>query len=90
MANIKSALKRAQLAEVRESRNKAVKSGVKTATRKLESTAASGNAENTKLAYKNAASVIDKAVSKGVLHKNTAARKKSRLAKRLNKVAAQA
>ena len=89
MANIKSALKRAQLAEVREARNRAIKSGVKTATRKLDGAIASGNADNAKLAYEQAASVIDKAVSKGVLHKNTASRKKARLAKAINKATAQ-
>ncbi|MCL5045538.1 MAG: 30S ribosomal protein S20 [Actinobacteria bacterium] len=89
MANIKSALKRAQLAEIREARNRGIKSGVKTATRKLDGAIASGNAENVKLAYGKAASVIDKAVSKGVLHKNTASRKKARLARAINRAATQ-
>lgn len=73
MANIKSAIKRAKKAAVRTLRNRAVKSTVRTAVRRVQTQGAEALAQ--------AFSVIDRAVSKGVLHKNTAARKKARLAK---------
>ena len=59
-------------------------SSLKTSIRKFEDSLKAGNIDAAKSLYKNAASLIDKAVSKGTLHKNTAARKKSRLAKKLN------
>lgn len=83
MANIKSAIKRAELAEIRTQRNRTVKTSVKTAARRVESALAAGDGSAAEQAYRGAASLIDKAVSKGVLHKNTAARKKARLAKRI-------
>lgn len=83
LANIKSAIKRVALAKVRAERNRARRSRVKTAVRTYERTLAGGDAEATRQAFKDAARQLDKAVSHGVLHKNTAARKKSRLAARL-------
>lgn len=83
MANIKSAIKRARLAEIRTLRNQAVKTSVKTAARKVEAALSAGDNAAMEASYRQAASLIDKAVSKGVLHKNTAARKKARLAKRI-------
>ena len=80
MANIKSALKRIKVTEFKTRRNKMIISSLKTSIRKFEDSLKAGN----KSLYRNAASIIDKAVSKGTLHKNTAARKKSRLAKKLN------
>ena len=80
MANIKSAKKRAITSAKRAERNKMVKSSLRTAVRKFVEAVGSDNGQ-TKL---NAAfSALDKAASKGVIHKNTAARKKARLAKRL-------
>ncbi len=84
MANIKSAKKRAEIAERNAIRNAPVKKSVKTIVRKFNE---ADTKENAAVALKETIITIDKAVAKGVLHKNAAARKKSRLAKRLNKMA---
>lgn len=86
MANIKSAKKRVLIAEVRNARNKAIKSGVKTAVKKVEAAVAAGDKENAQKEFLNATSLIDKAEKKGVFHKNTASNKVSRLAKLVNTV----
>jgi small subunit ribosomal protein S20 len=88
MANIKSAIKRAKLAEARARRNKAVRSRVKTAARKVVQAVAAADAASAEAALRNAMSTIDRAASKGVIHPRTAARKKSRLARRLNQLGA--
>lgn len=80
MANIKSQIKRNRQNEVRRARNKSVNSALKTSVKKVETAATSGEATDELL--RDAQSKIDNAVSRGVLHKKTAARKKSRLAKR--------
>ena len=85
MANIKSAEKRARIAKVRTARNKAYKSAVKTATKKFDAALNSGDVNQAREAFVKAEKQLDKAANKGVIHKNTAARKKSKLAKRLNK-----
>ena len=85
MANIKSAQKRIRVAAKKQARNKHVKSTTKTAIKKVVSAAGTSDA-NTLLVQ--AITAIDKAVVKGVYHKNTAARKKSRLTKMINKAAA--
>ena len=77
MANTKSALKRIRTSIKRNLRNRQVKSSVRTAVRKFQDNA-------TVESLRSAISALDKAVSKGVLHRNTAARKKSRLTLRLN------
>ncbi|MBF7096568.1 30S ribosomal protein S20 [Alkalibacter mobilis] len=84
MANIKSAMKRAQIAELRTARNKSVKTGIKTNIKKFESALESKDSEAALTAYKTAVKSLDKGVAKGVLHKNSAARKKSSLARKLN------
>ncbi len=81
MANIKSAIKRVELSEERRIRNAAVKSQVRTAVRKYREAVASGDSAKVAGALSSAFATIDKAATKGVLHKNTASRKKSRLAK---------
>lgn len=86
MANIKSALKRAQIARIRTTKNAAYKSMMKTAIRRFETTL-KGDVETAKQTLVKAVRIIDKLVSKGIIHKNTAARKKSRLARKLNKAA---
>ena len=88
MANIKSAKKRIKVLAKKTLRNKMVKSGTKTAVKKVAAAAESGDKDNARASLRNAVSAIDKAVSKGVYHKNTAARKKSRLAKMVNKIGA--
>ena len=84
MANHKSALKRAGQNERRRMRNKAVKTTVKNEVKRVRLAAAEGTAEDAAARLKSATSNIDKAAKKGVLHKRTAARKISRLAKLVN------
>jgi small subunit ribosomal protein S20 len=82
VANIKSQLKRIKTNRVATERNKAVKSELKTWIRKFREAADSGNTEQAKEALKVASTKLDKAVSKGVIHKNQAANKKSAMAKK--------
>ncbi len=82
MANIKSQLKRIKTNRKATERNKAVKSEVKTAIRRFREAAATGETEKAAEALKFASKKLDKAVSKGVIHKNQAANKKSALAKK--------
>ncbi len=87
MANIKSAKKRILVNETKAARNKAIKSEVKTSIKKVEAAVAANDKAAAEAALKNATSVIEGACSKGVYHKNNAARKVSRLAKLVNGVA---
>lgn len=87
MANIKSAKKRILVAETKTARNKAIKSKVKTYVKKVETAVEKKDVETAKVALKEAISVINKAGSKGVYHKNTCARKISRLTKAVNEIA---
>lgn len=84
MANIKSAQKRIKVTQVKTLRNKMVKSSLKTVIKKFEVAVSSGNVEEAKLALVNATKALDMAASKGIIHKNMASRKKSRLAAKLN------
>ena len=86
MANIKSAKKRILTSEKKAAANKAVKSQVKTAVKKVRAAVEAGDKEAAKAALINASSVIDKAETKGVIHKNNASRKVSRLANSINKI----
>ena len=86
MPNIKSAKKRVQVSGVRNERNKADKSALKTTLKKFEAAVAEGNREQADSAYQAAVQSIDKAAGKGILHKNAAARKKSALTLKLNSV----
>ncbi len=87
MANIKSAKKRVLVTEVKTARNKAIRSEVKTSIKKVEAAVTAGDKAVAQDALKNAISVIESACSKGVYHKNNAARKVSRLTKLVNGVA---
>ena len=87
MANIKSAKKRILVSKKKEMRNKAVKTELKTLVKKVDAAIAEGNKEAASTAVLVATSKIDKAAKKGILHKNTAARKVSRLNKAVNKLA---
>ncbi len=89
MANIKSQIKRNRQNEKRRQRNRAVRSEIITRTRNAEAAAQYGDAEETADATRLAIKRIDKAASKGVLHPNTAARKKSRLMQRLTRLQAE-
>ena len=82
MANIKSQLKRIKTNRAATERNKAIKSEFKTAIRKFREAADAGNADEAQAALKVASTKLDKAVSKGVIHKNQAATKKSSMAKK--------
>ncbi len=87
MANIKSAKKRIITSRKRQARNKAVKSEIKTMVKKVRAAIETGDKAVAQAALTAAESKIDKAATKGVLHKNTAARKVSRLADAVNKMA---
>jgi len=87
LANIKSALKRAKKATVRALRNRSAKSTVKTSIKRLEDAVQAVNVDDAKLQLQKAIKTIDKAAAKGILHKNNAANKKSRLTKLFNKIA---
>ena len=83
MANIKSQIKRIKQNEKRHQRNKAVKSGLKTAVRKFREAADAGEKDQAIALGRDAAKKLDKAASKGVIHKNQAANRKSAIAKRV-------
>lgn len=84
LANIKSQIKRIKTNEKARQRNKAVRSEVRSYVRVVRENIAAGNKEEAQQAYAVAARKLDKAVSKGVLHKNNAANRKSRLATQIN------
>ncbi|MBQ8403948.1 MAG: 30S ribosomal protein S20 [Clostridia bacterium] len=84
MANIKSAKKRIKVNEAKAAQNKALKSALKTAMKKYEAAVAAGNMEVAETTYKATVKRIDQAVAHGFIHKNNAARKKSRFTKMLN------
>lgn len=83
MANIKSQIKRNRQNELRHERNKAVRSELKTRTKSVLSAAQSGGEDAAEL-LRVAVQRLDKAAAKGIIHKNQAARRKSRLMRRLN------
>lgn len=84
MANIKSQIKRIKTNEKARQRNKAVKSSLKTAIRRTREATAAGDVEKATVALREASRKLDKAVSKGVIHKNQAANKKSALASQVS------
>ena len=87
MANIKSAKKRILVNRTKADRNKAIKSGVKTAVKKVRVAIEANDKAAAQAALVAATATIDKAASKGVYHKNTASRKVARLAKAVNEIA---
>lgn len=87
MANIKSAKKRILVNQANADRNKAIRSGVKTAVKKVYAAIDANDKEAAKAALLEATSTIDKATTKGVYHKNYASRKISRLNLAVNKMA---
>ena len=86
MANIKSQIKRIKTNEKARQRNKSVKSSVKTAIRKFREAAEAGEKEKAIELLHDASRKLDKAASKGVIHANQAANKKSAMAKRANQL----
>ena len=87
MPNIKSAKKRVLISKAENERNKAAKSALKTVVKKFDAAVTAGDKEQADGAFKAAVKSVDKAVKKGILHKNTAARKKSSMAVKMNKLA---
>lgn len=90
MPNIKSAIKRVKISEKRTLRNASAKSALRTAIKKFEKALANQDMENAQSLLRQATRSLDKAVTKGIIHKNTAARKKSRLMQKFNKFTANA
>ena len=88
MANIKSAKKRIKVIKTKTLRNTMIKSALKTKIKKFEAAVANKNVEEAKANYVIVSKALDMAASKGILHKNKAARKKSRLAIKLNNLSA--
>ena len=88
MANIKSQIKRNKQNEKRRLRNKSVKSSLKTAIRKFNEAVQSGDTETAQTLLRTASRKLDQAASKGVIHKNQAANRKSAIAKRHDSLAA--
>ncbi|MBQ7408067.1 MAG: 30S ribosomal protein S20 [Clostridia bacterium] len=84
MPNIKSAKKRVLVNQKKNAINKSGKSEVKTAMKKLNATIEAGDYAQAEACYREVCSILDKAVAKGLLHKNTAANKKSGFAVRIN------
>ena len=87
LANIKSAKKRILVSKKKEMRNKSAKSKIKTLVKKVEAAIAEGNKSDAEEALRVVTSELSKAASKGIYHKNTAARKISRLTLAVNKLA---
>ena len=87
MPNIKSAIKRVSVIETKTLKNNMIKSEYKTASKKFEAAILDGNKENAEKLFKEAVKKIDGACSKGIIKQNTASRKKSSLAKKLNTLA---
>jgi len=88
MANTRSALKRMRQSEKRRVRNAAVRTSVRTAVKTTRTSLAAASVEEARASLARAIQLLDKAVTKGVVHKNAAARKKSRLTRQLNALAA--
>lgn len=90
MPNIKSAIKRVKTSEKRRALNASQKSALRTAVKSADQAIAGTDVEVAKAALIAATKKLDKAATKGLIHKNAASRKKSRLAKKLNALSAQA
>ncbi len=87
MPNIKSAKKRVLVNKAKAMQNKAARSALKTDIKRFEAAVAEGNRSEAEGAYKVAVKTVDKAVCRGILHKNNAAHKKSGMTLKLNKLA---
>ncbi len=84
MANLKSSKKRIRSDERKRIRNTSVKSAIKTKIKKVELAIAKGDIESARAVFSEAVSALDSAAAKGIIKKNTASRKKSRLARKIN------
>lgn len=81
MPNIKSAIKRVNVTETKNLRNRMIKSNIRTSMKKLENAAAEGNAQAINAQLNATVSTLDKAAAKGIMHKNTVNRQKARMAR---------
>lgn len=88
MANTRSALKMIRVAERRRLRNRPIRSAIRTYLRRFQQEVAAGHVEGAQAAARRAVSALDKAATKGVIHKNNASRHKSRLMIKLNRLLA--
>ena len=86
MANHKSALKRARQNEIKRTRNKGHKTRAKTAIKNVRNAIAENSLETSREKLSEAVSVLQKTVSKGIIHRNTASRKISRLSRQINRL----
>ncbi|OZM57762.1 30S ribosomal protein S20 [Lottiidibacillus patelloidae] len=84
MPNIKSAIKRVKTNDAQRAHNSTIKSAMRSAVKAFEAKVANNDVEGAKVAYVEAVRKLDKAAGRNIIHKNTAARNKSRLAKQLN------
>ena len=84
MPNIKSAEKRVQIGKIRNARNKADKTYLKTVLKKFDAAVEGGNRDEAQSAYKVAVKAVDKAAAKGLIHKNNAANKNSAIDAKMN------
>ncbi len=89
MPNIKSAIKRVKVNEKRRVNNASQKSALRTTVKSFENTIATNQVDSAQEAFNSASKKLEQAASKGIIHKNAASRKKSRLAKKLNTLIAQ-
>ena len=87
MPNIKSAKKRVLVSQAKAAQNKAERSALRTHIKKFDAAVAEGNRSEADIAYKVAVKAVDKAVAKGLLHRNNAANKKSKMTIKLSKLA---
>ena len=83
MANIKSQIKRNRQTEIRQARNKSTRSALKTRIKRFLETTESGDAAASQEAFRDISKALDQAAAKGVIHKNQAANKKSRLSRKI-------
>ena len=90
MANLRSAKKRIRQNEVQRTRNRARKARVKTHVRKFNDAMQGGDMDQAREAYRTVSKLLDQTAAKGTIHRNAASRKKSRLARQLNKAAVKA
>ena len=86
MPNIKSAKKRVLVSQTKASQNKTAKSALKPELKKVEAAVAEGNRSEADVAYKVAVKAVDKAAARGLLHRNNAANKKSKMTLKLSKL----
>ena len=86
MAHIKSSIKRIRLQEKAATRNKSKRSLLKTNVKKFETAISEGDLDNAQAAFRVAVKTVDRAATKGLIHKNKAARRKSKMARKLNKI----